>query len=122
MPVPTDAALYARVKSQVYRDIPKHSAYRSGIVVQKYKRAFKSKHKSGSPYRAGSKRSGALSRWFRERWRNQRGEVGYKYKSDVYRPTRRVSRKTPRTFKQLGSKRVQKAMRQKARSGRVNRF
>jgi hypothetical protein len=123
MSSPSDPALYKRVKARVYKSIPKHSAYRSGIVVQQYKRAYKKKHGSSrSPYRGSRSRSRGLSRWFREKWRNQRGEVGYKYKSDVYRPTRRVSRKTPRTFKELGSKRISRARREKSRSGHVRRF
>ena len=34
---PTDQALYAKTKKQVYKKHPKHSAYRSGILVQTYK-------------------------------------------------------------------------------------
>ena len=41
MPEPTDKKLYKQVKKRVYKKIPKHSAYRSGIVVQKYKKSFK---------------------------------------------------------------------------------
>ena len=36
----TDKILYEKIKKKVYADIPKHSAYRSGILVQKYKDAF----------------------------------------------------------------------------------
>ena len=42
-----------------------------------------------------------LARWFKEEWKNQRGEVGYKNTNDVYRPTRRVTPKTPLTFNEL---------------------
>lgn len=122
MPTPTDKTLYERVKARVYRSIPTHSAYRSGRVVQEYKRAFRKKHGSSrSPYR-GSRSRSRLGRWFKERWRNQRGEVGYRYKSDVYRPTRRVSRRTPRTFRELSRSRVSRARREKSRKGRVSRF
>ena len=38
MPNPKDMKLYNSVKSRVYKRIPKHSAYRSGIVVSSYKR------------------------------------------------------------------------------------
>ena len=37
---PTDMKLYERIKKKVYKDIPTHSAYRSGVLVQKYKDAF----------------------------------------------------------------------------------
>ena len=50
MPTPRDKSLYNKVKQQVYREIPKHSAYRSGIVVQKYKRQFNKKHPHKNPY------------------------------------------------------------------------
>ena len=122
MSTPKDLALYNKIKQQVYKQIPKHSAYRSGIVVQKYKKSFKKKYKKGNPYYGKKTKKKGLGRWFNEKWRNQRGKVGYKYKSDVYRPTRRVNKKTPRTFKELGRQRIKKARSIKYRKGRVARF
>ena len=40
-PVPSNKKLYEKIKAKVYKRIPKHSAYRSGLVVQEYKKAFK---------------------------------------------------------------------------------
>ena len=101
--------------------MPTHSAYRSGQLVQQYKAAFKRKHGARkSPYTASSTKP--LKRWFKEKWTNQRGEVGYKKKGDVYRPTKRVSTKTPQTFKELGTRRVRRAIAEKKRTGRVKRF
>ncbi len=122
MPIPRDKSLYNKVKQQVYREIPKHSAYRSGIVVQKYKRQFNKKHTHKNPYIGKKTKKKGLSRWFKEKWRNQRGKVGYKYKSDVYRPTRRITKQTPRTFKELGRRRIKKARTIKYRKGRVAHF
>ena len=122
MPTPRDKSLYNKIKQQVYREIPKHSAYRSGIVVQKYKRQFNKKHPHKKPYIGKKTKKKGLSRWFKEKWRNQRGKVGYKYKSDVYRPTRRITKKTPRTFKELGKRRIKKARSIKYRKGRVAHF
>ena len=34
---PTDIKLYNKTKKKVYKRIPKHSAYRSGILVKEYK-------------------------------------------------------------------------------------
>ena len=34
MPEPTDQKLYDLVKKRVYKEIPKHSAYRSGIDMK----------------------------------------------------------------------------------------
>ena len=58
----------------------------------------------------------------RERWVNQRGEVGYKYKSDIYRPTVKVSKDTPTTFKELTPTEIEKARREKYLKGRVLKF
>ena len=43
-PEPSDKKLYEKVKKEVYKDMPKHSAYRSGIVVKKYKERYTKKH------------------------------------------------------------------------------
>ena len=119
---PVDQKLYDRIKARIKREIPKHSAYRSGIIVTKYKEAFKKKYGSRkSPY-TGKKNSAGLARWFKEDWRNQRGEVGYKYKSDVYRPTKRITKKTPTTFKELSKKQISKARVIKKHKGRVANF
>ena len=53
-----DKALYRRIKAKVYKEIPQHSAYRSGVLVQRYKAA-------GGRYR-GKKPRGGLTRWFDE--------------------------------------------------------
>lgn len=119
---PTDQELYDKIKKKVYKDIPKHSAYRSGILVKKYKEAFKKKYGDKKKPYTGNKSKGTLSRWFKENWRNQRGEVGYKKKGDVYRPTKRVSKKTPATFKELSSREVKAAQKEKKKTGRVKKF
>ena len=113
-PKPTNKALYNRISARIKKRIPKHSAYRSGQIVKAYKSA-------GGKY-SGSKSKGNLGRWFKEKWRNQRGGIGYKKKGDVYRPTKRVSSKTPKTFKELGKKRIKKAMVKKKKTGKVDRF
>ena len=38
---PVDMKLYEKVKKKVYKKHPKHSAYRSGILVQTYKKTLK---------------------------------------------------------------------------------
>ena len=43
-PEPRDLILYNKIKKKVYKKIPTHSAYRSGILVQQYKKAFKKKY------------------------------------------------------------------------------
>jgi hypothetical protein len=120
---PTDQALYAKTKKRVYKKHPKHSAYRSGILVQSYKKSFKKKYGSKrSPYKGEKPTTKGLKRWFNEKWVNQRGEVGYKNKSDIYRPSRRVTKKTPKTHGELTRKQVKRARREKYKKGRVRRF
>tara|TARA_Y100000389_G_C17075536_1_gene324113 strand:- start:14 stop:421 length:408 start_codon:yes stop_codon:yes gene_type:complete len=122
-PKPTDLKLYEKIKKKLYKKIKKHSAYRSGILVQKYKDSFKKKYGSKkSPYSGIKTQKRGLSRWFKEKWVNQRGEVGYKYKNDIYRPSRRITKKTPLTHKELTKKEINKARTKKYRHGRVNKF
>jgi len=127
-PTPSDIKLYERVKKRVYEEIPKHSAYRSGILVKRYKQEFSKKYGSSkSPYKGekpglNRKELTGLTRWFREEWVNQRGEIGYSKKGDIYRPSRRVTKNTPTTWKELSKKEIADAQLQKKKTGRVNRF
>ena len=122
MPEPTDKKLYKQVKKRVYKKIPKHSAYRSGIVVQKYKKSFKKKHGNKKPYKGKKTRRRGLKRWFAEKWVNQRGEVGYKHKSDIYRPSKRITKDTPTTHNEISKRELKRARREKKRTGRVKKF
>ena len=124
-PQPRDEQLYKKVKKTIYKKYPKHSAYRSGILVQTYKKEFEKKYRSSSPSSAyiGQKpRNTGLSRWYKENWTNQRGEVGYTYKSDIYRPTKKITRKTPLTFSELSKKEISRARRIKSKDRRIDRF
>ena len=135
-PTPRDAALYETTKRRVYARIPTHSAYRSGTLVSEYKAVFAKKYgKRRSPYVGNRTRCAArtarrtaptaptgLTRWFAEDWRNQRGEIGYKYKNDVYRPTHRITRKTPKTMREVGKRGIRRARTRKYRKGRVKKF
>lgn len=118
---PKDQKLYDNVKAKVYKDIPKHSAYRSGQIVKKYKEAYKKKHGNTNAY-SGNKAKGKLLKWFKEDWKNQRGGTGYKKKGDVYRPTKKVDKTTPATFKELSKTQITNAMKEKKKTGRVKKF
>ena len=116
MSQPTDKKLYEKVKAEIYKKYPKHSAYRSGLLVKEYK-------SQGGKYSGKENQSTGLNRWFREEWKNQRGETGYKYKSDVYRPTKKIDKhKTPATFSELSKKELESARRENAKKGRVKEF
>ena len=41
---PRDQKLYNKTKKMLYKKQPNHSAYRSGLLVQKYKQNFTKKH------------------------------------------------------------------------------
>ena len=118
--IPSDPKLYERVKKEVYAKYPKHSAYRSGILVKEYKKMFNNSTKL--PYIGQTPKKEGLSRWFMENWKSDTGKYEYTSKSSVYRPTKRVTRQTPKTFSELTSKDLSRAKRQKAHTGRVHRF
>mgnify|MGYP001235293513 CR=1 FL=1 len=123
MAIPKDIKLYNKTKKTIYKKYPKHSAYRSGILVKTYKKNYSKKYgKRSNPYHGKKTKKKGLSRWFKEKWVNQRGEVGYKYKSDIYRPSKRITKKTPTTFKELSKKRIKRARKTKYRKGRVKKF
>ena len=122
MPEPVDTDLYDKIKKIVYKDIPKNSAYRSGILVQKYKKAFFDKYGNKSPYIGERTKGKGIGRWFREKWVNQRGEVGYKNKNDIYRPSVRITKDTPLVHGEISKKEIKRARKEKYRTGRVMRF
>ena len=108
----------------MYREQPQHSAYRSAQLVKRYKAAFTQLYGSDEkPYVGRRKKDEGLSRWFAEEWRNQRGNVGYEKEGDIYRPTKRVSEKTPTTIQELTQpSQVKRSMSEKKKTGRVKRF
>ena len=122
MAVPKDKVLYEKVKKKIYSEIPKHSAYRSGLLVKEYKKEYKKKYNSDDAYEGTKKTNKGLSRWFKEDWRNQRGEVGYSKKGDIYRPTKRITESTPKTIGELSKSQIKDAMKEKKKTGRVKKY
>jgi hypothetical protein len=136
-PEPVDRALYARVKREASARFGAPSSwYRSAWIVKTYKARG---GRYGAPLTAAVASSG-LIRWARERWVNLNAPlydskgalVGYEACGrrsskgrgpyPLCRPTRRVSRGTPRTLGELPAAAVEKARRAKRRvksSGRV---
>lgn len=119
--IPRDQELYDKVKKELYKKYPKHSAYRSGLLVKEYKNKYKNKYKINRPY-IGNKTNNGLTRWFKEKWRNQRGNIGYKYKNDIYRPTIKVNKYTPKLLKNISNKTMKKVRKMKYNLGRVLKF
>jgi len=120
MPEPKDKLLYNKIKEEITNKY-KPSAHRSGLLVKQYKEEYYKKHKNNNAY-SGDKKNSNLKRWFDEKWLNQRGEVGYKNKSDVYRPTIKINSKTPTTFKELTKEQIKKAQQEKKNKGRIKNF
>ena len=59
--------------------------------------------------------------WFKQEWLNQRGEVGYKKDTDIYRPTK-IYGKTPILMKDLTKEQIKKAEQIKKSGKRINNF
>jgi hypothetical protein len=84
MPTPINKDLYDRVKTYADLIYKKPSAYKSGYIVKKYK-------EMGGKYKDDDQPKN-LERWFKEDWKDI-GEQSY----PVYRPTKKISKKTPLT-------------------------
>ena len=112
---PLDKELYNKLKDKVWKMYEKPSAYRSGMLVRLYREA-------GGQFSGQKPKHDGLPLWFDSKWLNQRGEVGYKYKSDVHRPTVRVNSKTSTTFQELTPEEIERARREKYKKGRVKKF
>lgn len=122
MSIPKDQKLYDNVKKVVYKEMPTHSAYRSGQLVKRYKEAYEKKYGNKNAYEGKKKENSKLKDWFDAEWKNQRGEIGYKFKSDIYRPTKKITKETPTTFSELTKKEIERAKREKREKGRVKKF
>ena len=97
--VPLNKKLYERAKAEVYPRYKKPSAYRSGAVVKRYKDlGGKFKDNGGRP----------LARWFAEEWRDV-GNQAY----PVYRPTKRITKDTPLTPKEIDPENLKLQIREK---------
>ena len=123
MSKPVDKKLYEKVKEKVFKENKINSAYRSSLLVKQYKKEFSDKYGiKADSYTEGTKEPTGLTRWFLEKWRNQMGGIGYSKVGDVLRPTVRITKETPKTFKELSKKDIEKAIKEKKTKGRVKKF
>jgi len=113
MPTPTNKSLYAKAKAK-YSNM-KHSAYKSGLVVKAYK-------KMGGKYSGDKPKKKGLTRWFKEDWRTEKGKKTYKEGGTIFRPTKRVSKDTPTTMKELTPAQKKKAIKEKKATGKVKKY
>ena len=89
MPKPNDPKLYEQVKKMADQKYKKHSAYKSGWIVKTYTDL-------GGTYKGKKPKNEGLDRWFNEEWKDYAG-MNY----PVYRPTKRVTKETPLTPKEI---------------------
>ncbi len=123
MPSPKNKALYDRVKREAKRKFKVWpSAYASGWLVKEYKRR-------GGSYSGRKSTKSGIGRWFEEKWINvcklpKRVKCGrpstslsdWKKKYPYCRPSRRVTKSTPRTSRELTKKEIDRRCRRKSRS------
>jgi serine/threonine protein kinase len=121
MAEPADKKLYEHVKKLADKKFhSKTGIYKSSWIVSEYKRL-------GGKYLGSKPRKSGLKRWYKEKWVDlnkpivdKRGKiVGYKEcgrkkieKKDKYplcRPSVRVSKKTPRTYKEITKRSIKRA-------------
>jgi len=88
MPIVDNPELYEKAKRIANKTYSKPSAYKSGFIVKTYK-------DMGGTY-SDDKKPKNLKRWYREKWADVAG-LDY----PVYRPTKRVSSKTPLLPKEI---------------------
>jgi hypothetical protein len=97
---PLDIKLYNKIKSQADKIYKKPSAYKSGYIVKEYK-------KQGGKY-SGTKTTQGLTRWYKEDWKDVGGKS-----YPVYRPTKRINKKTPLLASEIKKKDLEKKIKQK---------
>tara|TARA_E500000318_G_scaffold107082_1_gene115881 strand:- start:1832 stop:2089 length:258 start_codon:yes stop_codon:yes gene_type:complete len=63
-----------------------------------------------------------LKRWFKEEWRTLSGDKDYSKGDRTFRPTKRISSKTPVTAGELTASEKARARKEKREKGRVSRY
>ena len=69
-----------------------------------------------------TKKGLALKRWFKEDWRTPRGNIDYSKGENTFRPTKRISKDTPKTWSQLSKSDKARAAKEKREKGRVSKY
>jgi len=124
MSIPIDKELYNYVKQLANKKFKsKTGIYRSSWIVKEYKRR-------GGKYIGKKSEKKGLLRWYKEKWvdlnrpiKNKSGKImGYKQcgrtslkdKYPLCRPTNRITKSTPKTYKELSEKSILQARKLKA--------
>ena len=133
MSKPLDQTLYKKVKREADKKFEAPtSAYKSSWIVREYKKRG-GKYSKRSPKKS---KSTGLQRWYREEWVDlnrpikKNGKViGYKKcgrksskskgKYPLCRPSKRITKKTPKTYKELSKGSIKRAKSKKRGSKRI---
>lgn len=102
MSEPLDKELYEKVKRQADNKYEYPSAYKSGYIVKKYKSL-------GGKYAGKKDETNGLSRWFKEEWK----DLNPKGKYPVYRPSKRITKDTPLTSKEIDKEQLKSQIKKK---------
>lgn len=121
----TDLHLYKKIKKLADKKFQSSTGiYKSAWIVKEYK-------KHGGKFKTKKQKNSNLNRWFKEKWVDlnhpikKNGKIiGYKscgrknMSNKIYplcRPTYRISKKTPKTYKELSKKSINRAKRDKSK-------
>ncbi len=63
-----------------------------------------------------------LNRWFKEEWETPSGEKDYSKGENTFRPTKKVSKNTPKTWSEVTPASKAKAQKEKNTKGRVTKY
>jgi hypothetical protein len=96
-----DPKLYTKAKKIADDIYAKPSAYKSGFIIKKYKEL-------GGTFSGEKDKNKGLDRWFKEKWQ----DIGNK-KYPVYRPTKRITKETPLTIKEINPSNAKKQIKLK---------
>jgi hypothetical protein len=88
--------LYEKAKADADNIFKKPSAFKSGWIVKKYK-------EMGGTYSGDKPEKTGISRWFKEEWKDV-GNQEY----PVFRPTKRITKKTPLTPQEIDPSNLKK--------------
>lgn len=92
--------LHDKAKKKADEIYKKPSAYKSGFIVQEYKRL-------GGTFKKQKERP--LERWYKEQWTDVGGPAPY----PVYRPTKKINKKTPLTVEEIDPKNLKEQIKKK---------
>jgi hypothetical protein len=95
-PTIDNPVLYEKAKADADNIFKKPSAFKSGWIVKKYK-------EMGGTYSGDKPEKTGISRWFKEEWKDV-GNQEY----PVFRPTKRITKKTPLTPQEIDPSNLKK--------------